>query len=166
MDHPTKYYSDKQEKLISSMLGWSVVSGSGSRSCHPGDVTNRYWLGECKTKTSVSKTISFSFNHWNKICGEATAMKKVPALFVDDGSQTASSTWVLLRRCCAAIFNIKFEEVAFKCTNSKSISFKQAEAVKALEAVNSNRPKVLKPCEDTELCIMHFSTFCDLFGEI
>ena len=54
---PTKFYSERQEKYIANQLGWDVVTGSGARDCHPGDVKSDAYLGECKTHTTVKKYI-------------------------------------------------------------------------------------------------------------
>ena len=91
----TKYYSSKQENSIAHYLGWEVVSGSGARDCHPGDIVSDSWLGECKTHTSPGKKISFIKSVWHKICEEAQSKFKFPVLFVDDGSQAINKTWCL-----------------------------------------------------------------------
>lgn len=93
-----KYYSSKQENLIADYLGWSVVSGSGSRSTHPGDIQNEDWLGECKTHRKSGQQIQFIRKVWDKLETEAMAKFKFPALFVDDGSQTIEATWVMYKR--------------------------------------------------------------------
>ena len=95
MAKPTKHYSSLQENMIADYLGWEVVSGSGARDCHPGDIRSDQWLGECKTHTERGQKISFMYDFWNKICDEAVSKFKVPVLFVDDGSQSADHTWVL-----------------------------------------------------------------------
>lgn len=90
-----KYFSGKQERIIASALGWSVVPGSGARSLHPGDIQSDEWLGECKTHTKPGNKITFYKNVWDKIVDEAISRYKFPALFVDDGSQKIENTWVL-----------------------------------------------------------------------
>ena len=89
-------YSDRQEKLISKYLGWSQVTGSGSRPMHPGDIVSDEWLGECKTHVSPGHKIVFDFSVWDKLSGEAVSQFKSPALFVDDGSQTINHTFVMI----------------------------------------------------------------------
>lgn len=89
----TKDYSSKQETAIAKFLGWSVVSGSGSRACCPGDITSFDWLGECKTHLSPNTKITFYETVWHKICDEAASKFKYPVLFVDDGSQSIDHTW-------------------------------------------------------------------------
>ena len=91
----TKYYSSKQEKMIADHLRWSVVTGSGSRSTHPGDVESDEWLGECKTHKGPGHKIKFDHNVWKKIVDEAASKYKFPVLFVDDGSQTMRHTWCM-----------------------------------------------------------------------
>lgn len=91
----TKFHSSIQEKLISSYLGWHVVSGSGSRLCRPGDIISDEWLGECKTHTTKDNKLVFLMSVWNKIREEAVSQYKCPALFVDDGSKRIDKTWVM-----------------------------------------------------------------------
>lgn len=91
----TKDYSCRQEHRIASALGWDVVSGSGARPCVPGDIISDDWLGECKTHVDPGKPIAFNHKVWLKICDEAAMKHRSPALFVDDGSQSLSNTWVL-----------------------------------------------------------------------
>lgn len=114
-----KLSSSKQEHLVSKVLGWKVVLGSGSRSNHPGDVESEDWLGECKTHSSTGHKIVFRSSVWKKICEEADSKFKFPALFVDDGSQTIKHTWVMFR-------NLPFGEyhlVDFPYTVKKDVSF-------------------------------------------
>lgn len=92
-----KHYSTIQENTIAKYLGWSVVSGSGARSGHPGDIKSEEWLGECKTHTKTDSKLFVSFNVWDKISDEAQSQFKKPALFVDDGSQQVENTFVLFR---------------------------------------------------------------------
>lgn len=91
----TKVYSNKQEKMIAEYLGWSVVSGSGARDFHPGDIVADDWIGECKTHVKKQDTIAFYKQHWLKIQREALSVNKYPALFVDNGSQRIDRTWVV-----------------------------------------------------------------------
>lgn len=91
----TKDFSNKQEKLIASFLNWDVVSGSGSRACHPGDIIGDEWLGECKTHETSNKSIFFSQTVWEKIVNEAIAKHRKPVLFTDDGSQRLDKTWCI-----------------------------------------------------------------------
>lgn len=91
----TKDYSTKQEKMIASYLGWNVVPASGARDFHPGDIRSDRWLGECKTHQVSGNKIIFRKDVWKKICEEAQSQFKIPALFVDDGSQKIENTWVI-----------------------------------------------------------------------
>ena len=90
-----KEFSSKQEHAIADALGWKVVSGSGARIFHLGDVTSDLWLGECKTHTSSGNPITFNRGVWDKIRVEAMSVGKYPVLFVDDGSQKLDHTWCL-----------------------------------------------------------------------
>lgn len=91
-----KEASNKQEHLIAKYLGWNVVSGSGARACHPGDIQSSQWLGECKTHTEPGHSLLFSTSVWSKLQDEAASRFKYPVLFVDDGSQKLENTWCLL----------------------------------------------------------------------
>lgn len=93
----TKHFSSKQENLIADLLGWKVVTGSGARSLHPGDIQSDEWLGECKTHETPSHKIVFYSSVWKKISDEAISKYRFPALFVDDGSQTVRHTWVMYK---------------------------------------------------------------------
>lgn len=96
-EHPTKYYSSRQESMIADYLGWKVVSGSGSRAFNPGDVIAENYLGECKTSEVESDRIIVIKSHLMKICDEAMSVHKIPVLFVDNGTQRSDSTFCVLR---------------------------------------------------------------------
>lgn len=104
----TKDYSSAQEKFISEYLGWQTVVASGARSFHPGDIKCKDWLGECKTHTSVNDKITFNRNVWKKICDEAASEHRYPALFVDNGIHTSSTTWVMFPYKHCGVDNSKF----------------------------------------------------------
>lgn len=94
--NPTKFYSSKQEHMIADYLGWDVVSGSGARAFHPGDIRSDSFLGECKTYTEVSDTIHCKYAVWDKIAAEARSVFKTPVLFLDNGSQKPEHTWCVV----------------------------------------------------------------------
>lgn len=96
-DLATKDYSNKQEELIAKYLGWTRVSASGARDCHPGDIKSEEWLGECKTHTKPIKEIRFLYSQWSKICEEAMTQRRFPVLFVDNGTQVIPGTWCMVR---------------------------------------------------------------------
>lgn len=91
----TKTYSNRQEKLIADALGWNVVSASGARNFHPGDIRSNTWLGECKTHISETSTIVFKESTWMKLEAEADSEHLDPAYFVDNGTQSITNTWVM-----------------------------------------------------------------------
>ena len=94
-EHSTKYHSTLQETTISNYLGWKRVSGSGSRSGHPGDIESDEWLGECKTHETAGYNIQFNICVWQKIVDEALSKFKYPVLIADDGSKTIQSAWCM-----------------------------------------------------------------------
>ena len=55
---PTRYYSSKQEKAIAKKFDGKQTKNSGATLFDKGDVTLDKWLIECKTKTSISESIS------------------------------------------------------------------------------------------------------------
>lgn len=96
MEHPTKYYSNIQEKKVADYLNWGVVPGSGATLFNKGDICSDNWVGECKTHTSPGNKLKFDFEVWNKIKEEANSRFKNPVLIVDDGSQDLDKTWCLI----------------------------------------------------------------------
>lgn len=93
----TKYYSNKQEKMVANVLGGYKVGLSGAGPGNPGDVRTYEWLVECKTHTEPGHRITFNNAVWKKIEDEAMAAHRKPVLIVDDGSQRESRTWCLCR---------------------------------------------------------------------
>lgn len=96
MSENNKVYSNRQEKMVSSALGWKQVSGSGSRPFHVGDVVSDEWLGECKTHTKSGCKISFKHTVWYKLRLEAKSCNRYAVYFVDDGSQTSDKTYCII----------------------------------------------------------------------
>lgn len=92
----TKDFSNLQENMIAKALGWNVVSGSGARPLHPGDVISSEFLGECKTHEHPGNKIVFNSSVWHKIKDEALSKFKHAVLFTDDGSQSLEHTWCLV----------------------------------------------------------------------
>ena len=97
-DNSKRSIGSRLEKAVASFLGWDVVTGSGSRDFHPGDLVSENWMGECKTHTSPSSSIVFYRSHWDKICEEAYSHFKYPVLFCDNGTQKAENTWCVCKR--------------------------------------------------------------------
>lgn len=120
----TKYYSDLQEKLVAKTLGWSQVTGSGSRATHPGDVKGDGWLGECKTYTKHHSKIVFKYDVWEKVQAEAMSQFARPAYFTDTGTQKLEDTWVLF----SDIFDLgssitRYKYIYLGDNSNKNISF-------------------------------------------
>ena len=136
--------SSKQEHLIASYLGWSVVSGSGSRACRPGDIQSDQWLGECKTHTTPTSRYTFLQSVWDKLSDEAASRFKYAVLFVDDGTQKVEHTLCLLRFntvCWADVYANSTSANWFECNkkfksniviSSKELSKLYAEAGQTL----------------------------------
>ena len=84
--------------MVSNYMGWSTVSGSGSRPFNPGDVNSIHFLVECKTHVEEQSNVVFRKTHWKKIVNEATSKHRYPALVTDDGTQKSENTWVMISR--------------------------------------------------------------------
>lgn len=112
----TKHYSEIQENMVASYLGWKRVTGSGSRPGHPGDVVGEHFLCECKTHTLPNRPLVFDFDVWDKIAAESRSQFKQPALVVDDGSQIPETTWVLFQPASLDLF----PEIGILCKNTGS----------------------------------------------
>jgi len=74
--HPTRYYSNKQEKSIATAVDGKQVANSGATPYHKGDVTTDKWLFEAKTKMKPCNSFSIK-KHWlDKNLEESIFMKK------------------------------------------------------------------------------------------
>lgn len=122
----SKDFSSKQEKKIASYLGWDVVTGSGARNLHPGDIQSDEWLGECKTHVTPGHKIVFYSSVWKKIVDEAVSKYRFPALFVDDGSQKLDNTWVLFN----TLPGCKYKLCDYPYSVKTNISFKSLDMMK------------------------------------
>ena len=96
MPSMNKFFSAKQESMVAKYMGWKVVSGSGSRPFAPGDVNSYNFLVECKTHNDEQDNIVFYKKHWVKITEEARSKHQYPVLVVDNGTQLAKNTWVMI----------------------------------------------------------------------
>lgn len=74
--HPTRYYSDKQEKSVSRVIGGKQTSNSGATMFQKGDVLSSKFLLECKTKTSHCDSISVKKEWITKNKEESIFMNK------------------------------------------------------------------------------------------
>ena len=74
--HPTRYYSDKQEKSVSRVIGGKQTSNSGATMFQKGDVLSSKFLVECKTKTSHCDSISVKKEWITKNKEESIFMNK------------------------------------------------------------------------------------------
>lgn len=164
---PTKFFSSKQERLIASELGWEVVTGSGARDCHPGDIISDAWLGECKTHTAPGKPIKFDATVWKKISDEAQSKFKYPVLFVDDGSQTVETTWCLFP--CNLVSAPGSKSVELDISVRRNLSFAHANMVKTYvdkQLVTGVSATVLRvKIFGTILGLVPLSVFKEMFGE-
>ena len=124
----TKDYSNKQESMIAKYLGWKRVSASGARNFYPGDITSEEWLGECKTHTKPIKEIRFVYAQWSKICEEAMTKRRLPVMFVDNGTQAISGTWCMVKE-----FQISHEDVEYTVVDKSTLVLKAKDFMKYQE---------------------------------
>lgn len=166
-DKPTKYYSNKQEKIVAAALGGYKVGGSGAMPGSPGDAKTYEWLVECKTHTTPDKPIFFDLNVWNKIKKEATAAYRRPVLVVDDGSQSERRTWCL---CRSSDLNLSsMISVPFPAAIRKNISAKHDKLMEALKPSSRYMGEFYTGSifevewNDEEVCILPLSLFKEIF---
>lgn len=165
----TKVYSDKQEKLVASILNGNVVPGSGSRPTVPGDVKSENWLAECKTHVEPGHNIFFDLNVWKKISDEAMALHRLPVLVVDDGSQKERHTWCLCRSC--NIYKGNLMIVPFPVTVRKNISCKEDKLNEALsQAKKWLGGLYIGACfefswNEEDICILPITTFKEVYDK-
>lgn len=157
-----KYFSNRQETMISKYLGWGQVSGSGSRPSMPGDVNSDYWLGECKTHDTERPNVVFMKSHWIKISEEARAKNRYPVLFTDNGTQLSVNTWVMtsLSVFDPLIVNV-LDEVKNTSTKGNSLNFNLAET-KALykeKSLESGLNVFRINWDGRDLAVMPLTTF-------
>lgn len=163
-----KFYSDRQEKMIASYLGWRQVIGSGAKPFIPGDVGAYDWLGECKTHTSEKTNIIFQVKHWNKISDEAMSRHRYPVLFTDNGTQRPENTWVMITfsQLDPAIVNV-IDGVKNSSTKGSSITFKLADAtcIYKTSCVDGKFNVFKFTCGTKSVAIMPLATFRDFIEE-
>lgn len=73
---PTRYYSKKQEDSVAKELGGKRTSNSGATPFSKGDVNTNDFLIECKTKTTLSNSISIKKEWIDKNIKESLFMGK------------------------------------------------------------------------------------------
>ena len=138
-----KEASYNQEHMVANFLGWQVVSGSGSRPFSPGDIKNENYLLECKTHTKEQSNIVFYKNHWDKICKEARSVNKYPALVVDEGSQRAENTWVMIPKRVIPVENInQVLHLVNTSTSHNTVTFANQEAKDIYKLISTSNSEV------------------------
>jgi hypothetical protein len=160
----TKDFSSIQENKVADYLGFCVVSGSGARDCHPGDIIGKEWLGECKTHISKVSRISFKLDVWKKICDEAIAKHRYPVLIVDEGSQELANTWVMVKISSLSRDFSKIEINSNIAQISKNtISFLNRDAKKVYDrcvfCLNTSKVVMSMIAYDEEVGFMPLSVF-------
>ena len=159
----TKHYSSKQEHSVASYLGWKVVTGSGARDCHPGDIVSDGWMGECKTHMSPGHKITFLSSVWHKIAEEASSKFKYPALFVDDGSQKLDNTWCMFFYKSVSPSDSQLVDYPYHI--SKNISFDNDKMKSFLRDYSDKNVILVTKLDDTDVGVCSLRTFFNMFGD-
>lgn len=76
MTHPTRWYSNKQEKQVAKLVSGKQTANSGASAFSKGDVKADNWLIECKTLTEPKKSHTIKREWLEKNAEEAFAMNK------------------------------------------------------------------------------------------
>ena len=74
--HPTRFYSNRQEKQVAKVLGGKQTANSGATAFVKGDVIADDWLIECKTATSEKASFAIKKSWLEKNREEAFEMGK------------------------------------------------------------------------------------------
>ena len=74
MNRPTRFYSNKQEKVVAKKVGGKQVANSGATAFSKGDVLTDEWLIECKTCMQEKKSFAIRKEWLLKNREEAFAM--------------------------------------------------------------------------------------------
>ena len=83
-----KLFSNAQEKRVAKQIGGRKTANSGATRFSKGDVVNKEWIIEAKTKTKPQRGISISKSWLDKIKEESYAMNKAKyALYFDFGDE-------------------------------------------------------------------------------
>ncbi len=75
-NHPTRFYSNKQEKQVAKVVSGKQTVNSGATAFYKGDVVSDLFLIECKTKVRPSESIAVRKEWIEKNKEEAFAMGK------------------------------------------------------------------------------------------
>ena len=166
MSSMNKFFSSKQESMVAKYMSWKVVTGSGSRPFAPGDVNSYNFLVECKTHNEEQDNIVFHKKHWKKITEEARAKYKYPVLVVDNGTQKAGNTWVMIPKKMLSgdsVFKIYGLENTSRTGNT--ITFNNLSALSLYKTGHQDNRINYFPewFDDEQVAIMsleEFKTFC------
>lgn len=157
MEKPTKFYSSKQETIVSEYLGWNRVSASGARPFDKGDIRSDIWLCECKTRTHKNKRYKISHFDWSKIVAESTSCMKRPIMVVDAGVQDVQyEVCILEKKFCDGIEHVE--------SGADNPFFRTSRTVTTFDAswtrimLNNNLATEIK-IGDSELYVMPLTLF-------
>lgn len=156
----TKYYSNKQESMISNYLGWTKVPASGAL-MKPGDIYSDEYLGECKTHMISGVPVSFNIDVWTKLKREAMSQFRRPVYFSDDGSQQIQNTWVILDNVRSSVSIYSSDELRVR----NLFKFNSTDMKKKLGTVR-NRPACISSSIGNEtVYVMSVSDFKNMIED-
>lgn len=76
MKHPTRWYSQRQEKQVAKLVNGKQTANSGATAFSKGDIRTDKWIIEAKTCTEPKKSFSIKKEWLEKNAEEAFAMNK------------------------------------------------------------------------------------------
>lgn len=76
MKHPTRWYSNKQEKQVAKLVNGKQTANSGATAFSKGDIRTDKWIIEAKTLTEPKKSHTIKKEWLEKNAEEAFAMNK------------------------------------------------------------------------------------------
>lgn len=167
MTATNKVFSAKQEKMVADFMGWKVVTGSGSRPFTPGDVSSYNFLVECKTHVEEQDKVVFYKKHWAKISEEARAKNRYPVLIVDNGTQKAKDTWVMIPKHLLPEKVFKIFGLVNTARSDSTITFNHLTA-QSLYKSGYNAEKINyfpEWCNDEQIAIMSLDEFRKLYQQ-
>ena len=110
MVKPTRFYSAKQEKAVAKAVGGKQQLNSGATAFQKGDVINKQFLIECKTKTKQTKSFTIQEEWLEKNEEEAFAMGRDSALCFDFGPSGNKRYYIISERLFQTLQNYLMEE--------------------------------------------------------
>lgn len=110
MSKSTRYYSNKQERKVAKAVGGRKTANSGATPFQKGDVINKNFLIECKTKTTDCKSFTVQEEWLLKNEEEAFAMGKNNSALCFDFGPSANKRYYIISERLFELLNYYLEE--------------------------------------------------------